>query len=241
MLLYIIRHADPIYSPDSLTEKGLKQAVALGRRLALNGIDEIYTSPMLRARQTAEPACKLLGLTPKILDWTSESLTQDSFFVKHLESGRTGWIFHQQVTNIKNNDTISIPIEKTFDIDAFKDYDVAAFKSGYERIANESDKFLSTLGYERDGTVYKITSPNNKKIAVFCHQGFGVTWLSHLLQIPPHIFWTTFNIAHSSVTILSFDNYENKITAPKCLQMSDLSHLYADEGVEFTYDNELKL
>ena len=34
MLLFYLRHGDPIYSPDSLTALGERQAEALGRRLA---------------------------------------------------------------------------------------------------------------------------------------------------------------------------------------------------------------
>ena len=34
MLLFYLRHGDPIYSPDSLTPLGQRQAEALGRRLA---------------------------------------------------------------------------------------------------------------------------------------------------------------------------------------------------------------
>ena len=34
MLLYFIRHGDPCYDPDSLTPLGLRQAEAIGRRLA---------------------------------------------------------------------------------------------------------------------------------------------------------------------------------------------------------------
>ena len=44
MLLFYIRHGDPVYDPDSLTPLGLKQAEAVAKRLALFGIDEIYAS-----------------------------------------------------------------------------------------------------------------------------------------------------------------------------------------------------
>ena len=240
MLLYIIRHADPIYSPDSLTEKGHLQAKALAKRLKNSGISRIYCSPMVRTKQTAQPLCDALGIKPVILDFTAESLAQESFFVKFEEENRTGWVFHQQTTNYKNNDTISLPTEASFDIEAFKDFDTNKFKEGYKRIEEESDNFLKSLGYERDGSLYKIINPNEERVAVFCHQGFGLTWLSHLLRIPPHIFWASFNIAHSSVTILSFPNYENKLTTPKCLQVADLSHLYG-EALPYTYDNELML
>ena len=62
MLLYIIRHGDPIYETDSLTERGRAQAEAVAKRLAASGIDRVFSSPMGRARQTAEPTCRLLGL-----------------------------------------------------------------------------------------------------------------------------------------------------------------------------------
>lgn len=39
MILYYIRHADPIYDPDSLTPLGIRQAEALAKRLALYGVE----------------------------------------------------------------------------------------------------------------------------------------------------------------------------------------------------------
>ena len=41
MILYYLRHGDPIYSPDSLTPLGHEQAKALAKRLATYGLDEI--------------------------------------------------------------------------------------------------------------------------------------------------------------------------------------------------------
>ena len=38
MILYYIRHGDPIYNPDSLTPLGERQAEAIGHRLAGRGI-----------------------------------------------------------------------------------------------------------------------------------------------------------------------------------------------------------
>lgn len=62
MLLYIVRHGDPDYVTDTLTERGKLQAEAVGKRIAASKIDRIFSSPMGRARQTAEPACRILGL-----------------------------------------------------------------------------------------------------------------------------------------------------------------------------------
>jgi probable phosphoglycerate mutase len=56
MLLYIVRHGDPIYETDSLTERGKLQAEAVGKRMYDARIDRIFSSPMGRARETAEIA-----------------------------------------------------------------------------------------------------------------------------------------------------------------------------------------
>ena len=72
MLLYIVRHGDPIYETDSLTERGKLQAEAVGKRMYDARIDRIFSSPMGRARETAEPACRMLGLEKQIEEWTHE-------------------------------------------------------------------------------------------------------------------------------------------------------------------------
>ena len=57
MLLYIIRHGDPDYSTDTLTERGWQQAEAVGKRIAAAKIDRIFTSPWAeRGRRPSRPA-----------------------------------------------------------------------------------------------------------------------------------------------------------------------------------------
>ncbi len=68
MLLYLLRHADasPYQADDfsrHLTEKGVTQAKQVGKFLADHGIksDLILTSPLLRAKESAEIVAKKLG------------------------------------------------------------------------------------------------------------------------------------------------------------------------------------
>ena len=70
MRLIMVRHGEPNYEKDCLTETGRQQAAAAAERLAREGITAVYASPMGRARETAEPACRLLGKTCCIEDWT---------------------------------------------------------------------------------------------------------------------------------------------------------------------------
>ena len=52
MKLLIIRHGDPDYEHDSVTEKGKREVELLGQRLAKENITKIYCSPLGRARAT---------------------------------------------------------------------------------------------------------------------------------------------------------------------------------------------
>lgn len=72
MLLYLMRHgiaADPDGGPDAirpLTPKGVRRTRAAAHGLArvVPRIDSLWTSPYLRARQTAELAAEELALPP---------------------------------------------------------------------------------------------------------------------------------------------------------------------------------
>ena len=193
MLLYIIRHGDPIYDPDSLTPKGHLQAAALAKRLAVHGLDKIFASPLVRAQQTAKPTCELLGLDCQIEEWTSENAAWQDLSVTN-EQGRRTWAFHVQNTVMMQDNPIR---EDWYDSPCFRGTNA---REGYARIVRESDRFLEKLGYRREGRVYRRVNPSEERVAVFCHQGFGTTWLSHLLQVPPMLFWSGFDITHSSIT-----------------------------------------
>ena len=52
MKLVIVRHADPDYSIDSLTEKGWREAELLSDRIAKLDVKEFYCSPLGRAKDT---------------------------------------------------------------------------------------------------------------------------------------------------------------------------------------------
>ncbi|MCL1832510.1 MAG: histidine phosphatase family protein [Oscillospiraceae bacterium] len=220
MLLYIIRHGEPDYENDCLTENGTKQAAALAERLCTHGFHEIYSSPLGRAVQTAQPTCERLGLPYKIEDWMSESTAWSELSVSD-KAGARQWAFSCQNTRL---------IEKPYTVEdwhtnpAFAECESA--EGGFRRITTASDEFMARLGYVRERGIYRITAPSEKRIAAFCHHGFGTTWLSHLLSIPPHIFWAGFDIAHSSVTILEFKNTPDGYTAPTCVCLSDVSHIY---------------
>lgn len=79
MELVLVRHAHPhrlvvpggVADPE-LSPEGHRQAAALGRVLGAQRLDAVYTSPLRRAVQTAEPLAAAFGLTPQVRDGLSE-------------------------------------------------------------------------------------------------------------------------------------------------------------------------
>lgn len=77
--LVLIRHGQPEWVRDGcavvnppLTELGQQQAHRLAASLADESFDEIYVSPLQRARQTAAPVLEALGRDEVIADWLEE-------------------------------------------------------------------------------------------------------------------------------------------------------------------------
>jgi probable phosphoglycerate mutase len=235
MLLYSVRHGDPDYVNDCLTEKGILQAEAVGKRIAASGINEIYSSPMGRAQQTAAPACRLLGLPCNIEPWAheveEERLSNEPY-------GKPTSVSLIQNTYFLENGGIDLPYDRSFEALGFRS---SGMKEAQARIIAGGRDFLERLGYkEEEGGIYRILRPNEDKVALFCHRVQSCAWLSHLLHIPIHIMWSSLHLTHTGVTVVEFRNWENGITAPLCLCHSDMGHLYA-EGLPMRYDRRIDL
>lgn len=238
MIFYYIRHGDPIYKPDSLTALGNRQAEALAKRLALYGVDKIYSSTSNRAVMTARPTCELLKMEPELLEFAHESHAWDDFTIDKEDGiGRT-WIF--QVNKAREtfcSKEIRALGDRWFDFPEFKKYN---YEKGVNRIYNELDTFFESLGYVhiRYTGKYKVTNSNDQRIALFAHQGFGLAFLSCLLDIPYPMFCTHFDMCHSGLTVIEFREIEG-YAIPKVLTLSSDAHLYR-EGLPTSYNNRLR-
>jgi len=233
MLFFYIRHGDPIYNPDSLTVLGEKQADALAKRLAVYGIDRVYSSSANRAIQTAKPTCDLLKKEMEIVDFANEIYAWNELTIE--KNGKRTWLFRDEETKMifAQDDVISLS-HKWYEHEEFIQY-----KSGIGRISEETFRFFKSLGYEHiknDGK-YKVLKPNNERIAFFAHQGFGIAFLSEILDIPYPVFANHFNICHTGMTVIEFKE-QNGFAIPNVLTLSSDSHIYR-EGLPTKYNHEI--
>ena len=91
MRVLLLRHGESVHNADrsgepaahsasdKLTEKGVEQAHAAGAALAGHGVTRLLTSPLRRARETAEAVAGPLGLDAEEIDYTGELTSGESF------------------------------------------------------------------------------------------------------------------------------------------------------------------
>ena len=97
-----------------------------------------------------------------------------------------------------------------------------------------------SLGYEhiREKNLYKAVQPNNDRVALFAHEGFGAAFLSCILDIPYPMFSVHFGLTHSSLTVIEFREM-NDYVIPLVMTSGNDSHLY-HEHLLTGYQNRIR-
>ena len=236
MLLYYIRHGDPVYDPDHLTELGARQAEAAGRRLAMHGIDKIFASTSQRAIDTAKPLSEILKKDITLLDFCNESYAGRDFGVTNREGKRRFAFMDPDTVELFVSDEVRAMGRRWYEHPAFANEN---FAEGVARVDRETDALLASLGYEHDRkrSMYRAVKPNNDRIALFAHAGFGMAFLSSVLDIPYPEYSSHFDMCHSGMTVIEFTG-EGEYVIPKMLMLSSDSHIYR-EGLPTLYNNRI--
>ena len=102
------------------------------------------------------------------------------------------------------------------------------------------DAFLASLGYVHDRArhLYTAERPNDERVALFAHEGFGKMFLSSVLDIPYPVFCTHFDMSYTGMTVLEFRDADG-VSIPSALTVANDGHIYRD-GMPTHYQNRLK-
>lgn len=219
MRLMIIRHGDPDYSIDSLTERGWKEAALLVPRMEKLDVKAFYVSPLGRARDTASLTLKAVGREAEVLPWLREFAP--AVTIPQRKDPGVAWDWMPA-------DWTKEP--RFFDRDRWFEPEPFA-SSGVEAEAkwvwSELDKLLASYGYVRDGECYRVEKSNTDTIVFFCHFGLECVLLGHLLNLSPMALWHGTCAAPTSVTILNTEERRKGIAYFRMSTFGDTSHLYA--------------
>jgi probable phosphoglycerate mutase len=207
----LIRHGDPDYANDTLTEEGHRQAGLLAERLANARIDAIYCSPLGRARMTMEYAAKKIGIEPVICDWLRETGGKKI-------AGKHPWLVPPHM--ILGQPDLPSLSNWARDEELYG----ASVLPHMKRVADGFDTLMGEYGYRREGNLYRVVTPCDKRLAFFSHGGFTLTLLSHLLHMPPHIAYAHLELHTAAVTRLAWQESDGW-ASPRMVLFNDRWHL----------------
>lgn len=222
MKIHIIRHGDPDYSIDSLTEKGWREAELLSNRIVKMKINEFYASPLGRAQDTAKATMEKLNATYEVLPWLHEFAGK----VISLYSGKEKVAWDISPSDWANNE-IYYDKDRCYETDLMNSGSVLP-KQIYEQTKSGIDELLLKYGYRRDGMLYHTECESKKEIALFCHFGIGSIIFAYLTGISPVVAIHNLFMAPTSVTTLVTETDKNGNAHFRCVQMGDTSHLYIE-------------
>ena len=221
MRIFIIRHGDPDYERDTLTEKGHREAALLAKRYKDEKIDYFYSSPLGRAKHTCDYVAKAQGKEKDVIiyDWLQE------FGVPFtLPSGEKKGILWDMLPSFWTNLPKMYDKDKWLEHDFYQDSDM---EKAYKNVTNSLDRLLEKHGYKREGNFYKVVKPNTDTIAFFCHFGLEMVLLSHLCNISPVVLTHHFCALPTSVTTLYTEERREGVSVFRCCAFGDTGHLYA--------------
>ena len=224
MKLLLIRHADPDYVRDNLTEVGKREALLLAERIAPLPVREYFVSPLGRAKATAAPTLQKAGRQATELDWLQEfSIPIRRPDVDGMSLIPWDWLPADWLKD-----------ERLRSAERWRENEIlreARVGEAYDRVTAAFDRLLASYGYERDGLVYRARRPNQDTLVFFSHLGLGCLLMSHLLNCSPLVLWQGTAIAPSSVTTLYTEERRPGTAVFRITSLGDVSHLYA-KGVE---------
>lgn len=217
MRIIIVRHAEPDYEHDSLTEKGWREAAFLAERISAMDVTDFYVSPLGRAQDTASLTLKKMGRTAKTLDWLREFSPR--IHRPDQERLQCAWDWMPK-------DWMTRPV--FFDPEHWFDDPVMTaghVKETYLDVIANFDELLEEHGYARKGNLYQVISSNHDTIVLFCHFGVECVLLSRLLNVSPMILWHGFAAVPSSVTVINTEEREEGIASFRISEFGSIDHL----------------
>lgn len=216
MKLIIVRHAEPDYSIDSLTEKGWREAQLLSERLSKLDVAAFYCSPLGRAKDTASFTLEKMNRSAKTLSWLRE------FSAKVKINGETKGAWDRLPDEWTDNVDFYIP-DKWIKTPIMQSGNV---ERKYKQVCRGVDKLLAKHGYVHDGNVFKVENSNHDTVVLFCHFGVECVILSHIFGCSPMVLWHNFVALPSSVTTLITEERKQGTAVFRTQQFGDISHLY---------------
>lgn len=217
MRIIFVRHGHPNYEKDCLTELGHRQAQACAKRLSEERIAKIFSSSCGRAYETAQHIAAPLGMKVEVCDFMREvkwgSEDGEALFL----DGHPWYVADDMVSRGQN----------IMDADwAQKEPFVHNKVVGYVQTVREGfDRWLSSLGYEREGLYYRVRHGNRDTVVMASHGGSSSIALARLFNLEFPFVCATLKPDFTSVTVVSLEGDDGSLISPIMKLLNDARHI----------------
>lgn len=215
MRILFIRHGEPDYVRDCLTDEGQRQAEAAAVRLSGEGITRIFSSPNGRARLTAAATARRLGLPVVILDYMHEITWGGADIPADGHPWTLGdWLLEREDFDFRANDWREHPYFKH-----------NAATEDYRRVTARFDALLEGFGYRHEGRRFFCESAGDETVALFSHGGSGACVLAHLLALPFPYVASVMPYDFTSIISVVLPAREGEYVHPRLELFNDAAHI----------------
>lgn len=222
MDLFLVRHGQPDWAPDELarnnphlTDLGREQSARVGHRLsALESVDELWTSPLNRAIETAVPVSGELDTERQVYDWLKEIENPPEWEGSPIEVIEQGF----EHANFREMEEMwdGLPGGESF-------------RGFHERVVSGLVETMDSHG------VHPLSSDNrhlwnvddpDKRVVIVAHAGTNALILGHLLGLDPVPWeWDRFRQPHTGVSRVTTFRVSTG-WAFSLRQLGDVTHLH---------------
>ena len=220
MRILFVRHGEPDYARDCLTDEGRRQAAAAAERLAGEGIQKIYASPLGRAHETAAFTARRLGLGIETLDWMREITWGGPGLPVEGHPWTLGdWMIEREDFDFHAGDWRKHPYFR----------DNAATRC-HDAVAARFDGLLERHGYCHEGIRFLCSAAEEETVAVFSHGGSGGAALASVLTLPFPYVMSVLSYDFTSVIAVALDVRPGEYVKPRLELFNDCRHSRRDSG-----------
>ena len=227
MKIIFIRHGNPDYALDCLTELGHKQAEAAAEVLCTMEIDKIFASTHGRAIETAEHTANKLGFEIQGCDFIRE-LTSRRKDDPTLPWSPEYSAWRRLLEYGRRNLPLLDPAWR--DHELFEDIDTV---DCIDKLCIGLDEWLSSLGVERDGIYYRIKEKKLGTVAMFCHAMAYSAAMAYMFNLTFPFVSLAMPMPQAAITVIDFDGEIDEVIAPKILKLACVDHLKKN-GIEIS-------
>lgn len=219
MHLYFIRHGDPSYELDCLTEEGKRQADETSEALKSVPFEKLFCSELGRARETASYLAKKINMEAIPVHFTREDIAWKHFALYDENRKHDTWCFVidkyvQRMIKLGNN-------PQWYEDELLKD---TKMHEGVLEMNKAVDEWLLSLGIRHDRetkTYHKVEGVYTPAIvAMVAHGGAGMNFMSSILDLAYPYFST--HLAHLDLCGVTVIDINTDIHTPVILKFNEI-------------------